>query len=69
MIVPVRDETLHDVFRCGICGKTFVRGSPNVSCCVLHAPGTCCHYTDRAISPDTVKKLNDVLASKEDPNA
>ncbi len=69
MIVPVRDEMLHDVFRCGICGKTFVRGSRYVSCCVLHAPGTCCHHTDRAISPDVVKKLKDVLASKEDFDA
>ena len=36
-------------YKCDICGGYFLRG--NVSCCVIHAPGECCHYGDQPINP------------------
>lgn len=35
---PKREET---AYKCHGCGKKFYPG--NLSRCVLHAPGTCCH--------------------------
>ena len=65
MIIPLKDESLLVVFRCGVCGKTFIRGATNISCCVNHSGG-CCHYTDRLISPETANELKKVISNGTD---
>ena len=35
MIVPNRDETVVEIFRCGVCNEVYLRGDGNVSCCVM----------------------------------
>ena len=42
-------EPAGEPYRCGLCGKYFLRG--NVSCCVMHPRGECCHYGDREVTP------------------
>ena len=42
------------IVTCPICKKTFRLG--NVNCCVLHAPGTCCHYGDIEVGSQEVQK-------------
>lgn len=46
---PARQET---AYRCQCCGKWFIRGV--VSCAVMHAPGTCCHYGDEPIAAPAI---------------
>ena len=33
-------------YYCATCGKWWVNVRGNVSCCVLHPAGQCCHYAD-----------------------
>jgi hypothetical protein len=44
--------TLPDTrYRCGTCGKLYEYDSRHqTSCCVLHAPGDCCHLGETLIS-------------------
>ena len=42
-------EPAGEPYRCGLCGKYFLRG--NVTCCVMHSPGTCCHLGDQEVTP------------------
>ena len=48
-------------FQCPGCKKWFMPG--NYSCCVLHAPGTCCHYSDTEIPApqETREEMHDLL--------
>jgi hypothetical protein len=41
---PTRQES---AYRCEGCGDWFIPS--NVSCCVAHAPGTCCHVTETRV--------------------
>ncbi len=41
---PTRTE---QAYRCPGCQKWFLMG--NMSCCVLHAPGSCCHEFEQPI--------------------
>jgi hydrogenase maturation factor len=41
------------LYTCPVCGGTFRKG--NISCCVAHAPGTCCHYGDTPALPGKPK--------------
>lgn len=42
-------------YKCAGCGQWYLRG--NVSCCVLHAPGTCCHYGETPTLPPRTERL------------
>lgn len=53
--------------KCQICGKTYTGGNSNISCLVLHAPGTCCHYGETEVKPPSLpsqepveRELNDI---------
>lgn len=35
-------------YTCRGCSNTYIKGS--ISCCVMHAPGTCCHYGDTLVN-------------------
>lgn len=45
---PQQQET---AYKCQGCGQWYYRG--NVSCCVLHTPGSCCHFGERPATPPT----------------
>jgi len=60
-IMPLEDERLIAAYRCGACGKTFLRGDENVSCTVMHGPGSCCHYTDREVSIAAILEVRKIL--------
>lgn len=55
---PKQSET---AYRCAGCGGSFVRG--NVSCCVAHAPGTCCHYGEKPVAAANPAPLPNVWTS------
>ena len=44
-------------YTCPNCGGRF--RPTGLSCCVLHAPGTCCHYGDIDCSTGKNARLND----------
>jgi hypothetical protein len=44
MTFPKHEEV---IYTCPVCKGKFIAG--NISCCVAHAPGTCCHYGDKKI--------------------
>ena len=39
--MPYFPKDTERAYRCPNCGGWFIPG--NISCCVAHAPGTCCH--------------------------
>jgi len=45
--MPCFPEKIERVYRCQGCGKQYIQG--NVSCCVAHPPGTCCHYGETPV--------------------
>ena len=59
--------------RCAGCGKWFepIPEMQNVSCCVMHPPGTCCHYTEREVdapvpaSPKRFAEMTDAMLVRE----
>lgn len=59
MIVQLRNKELVRIYKCPICGGIFQSqmGDTMVSCCVLHPPGTCCHFAERAIASDVLDKI------------
>lgn len=50
-------------YKCEGCGRWFIKG--NVSCCVMHAPGTCCHYGDTPL-PD-LQQLGEQIQKVDTP--
>ena len=49
---PMRQET---VYRCQGCGRWFTPGM--LTCCVLHAPGTCCHMGEMEVMGPHVTRV------------
>lgn len=49
-------------YQCSICQQWYVRVE-NVSCCVSHGPGQCCHYGERLATLDEVDEV--LLALRE----
>ena len=47
---------------CPQCGKRFVPtpGMQNVSCCVAHPPGSCCHYSETEVGVARVEAPSSV---------
>lgn len=48
---PEIDRTPPKPEKCPGCGKWYVPtpGMENVSCCVAHGPGSCCHYSETEV--------------------
>lgn len=66
MITPLREETLINCFLCPVCNKRYVSGSGNISCCVMHAPGDCCHFNDREITEEQIAKALSALDTQKE---
>ena len=51
----VARESLAKPEKCRGCGKWYVptEGMENVSCTVLHGPGSCCHYSETEVAEPT----------------
>ncbi len=63
MIIPNVDVDEINIYRCPIC-KNYYRsqtGSVQMQCCVLHAPGTCCHFGETLITGKKLKTIKGVL--------
>ncbi len=55
--LPVASPSAAAPTRCCRCGKWYVPnpGRAGLSCCVLHGPGQCCHYTETEVTaPDAL---------------
>lgn len=62
MIIQPSDEKLIEIYRCGVCRHFFRRGARmHVSCCVMHEPGTCCHYGDVILDEAQVLRIGKIL--------
>lgn len=66
MLFPSRDKEMLEIFRCPRCEDIYMRGRGDFSCAVAHAPGECCHYTDKKLTikqwsaiKDAVKKVSE----------
>lgn len=49
--MPYFPKQSESAYYCPRCKAWFLRG--NVSCCVAHAPGTCCHYGETQVAAPT----------------
>lgn len=66
MIIPLRDKNIFKIFKCGICHKNYVTiGENNISCAVMHSPGACCHYSDKELTEDQIKQIENIILYKE----
>jgi hypothetical protein len=63
MRIPVRDQQIVSIYRCGHCQGIYLAQDPNyrVSCAVNHLPGTCCHYGEKPVSWDVVTIIQAAL--------
>jgi hypothetical protein len=43
------------LYKCAKCGNTYrsTTGSRTTSCCVIHPPGSCCHYMEELVIPES----------------
>lgn len=57
MIIPESEEIVLSIIYCPLCKNHYRQNLTSTSCCVLHAPGTCCHYGDILMPADRVKEL------------
>ena len=60
-LIPKTDETMLEIFRCPACEKTYKRGGAGPICGVMHAPGDCCHYTDKELTAEEWGKISDLV--------
>lgn len=61
---PKREEV--PPYHCQGCGGWYHRA--NISCCVNHAPGTCCHlYETPAAPPTRDTSVNPVVGDRQTP--
>lgn len=62
--IPVTDETLISIYRCGTCRGAYKAqaGPVQRSCCICHASGTCCHCFEQEVSEATLRELRKILA-------
>ena len=61
-VMPSQSEERRET--CQRCGKTFRIVNTTISCCVLHAPGECCHYGQIEVPshPDTLRtKIEEIV--------
>ncbi len=63
MIFPQAEDFSISIIFCPICKKHYRANSvnKNMSCLVMHGPGSCCHYNDLEISEEKVKQLEETL--------
>lgn len=57
---PSTNHTYYSVmdtrYRCGTCGEIYEYDSRyRISCCVLHAPGDCCHLGEQLVPEEPVE--------------
>ncbi len=57
MLFPETECDLVRMYWCPRCHRIFLRGDHNVSCCVAHASGTCCHYGDMDVSREQAEQV------------
>ena len=60
-VFPEQGSDIIRVFRCPKCQGLYLNDPARVdiSCCVSHAPGTCCHYSDILINEKKFKRLSE----------
>ena len=61
MIFPKRDNSVINIYFCPVCQKYYTQNNGNMTCCVNHGPGTCCHFNEREISGAKVNELKKTL--------
>jgi len=63
MIIPKKEIVELCIFRCPMCDGLYRRNPKmeNVSCCVLHPPGSCCHYSDIPVSEESLGEISAAL--------
>ena len=68
MIIPLEDQSLYQVFNCGVCGNYYLtkHTGPASRCLVLHSPGSCCHESEYHLSCGQWDAINKLLSSIED---
>jgi len=65
MIFPEQENKTIEIFHCPLCKKNYVRGFSDMSCCVQHGPGSCCHFTDKFISDEKIVQILKLTKEKE----
>jgi len=65
MIFQQRDRSVIDIYLCPICQSYYTRNNSNMSCCVNHAPGSCCHFNEIEVSKNKIDKIKKILRESE----
>ena len=60
MIIPQKEKSLR-IYTCPVCKGTYVETGMAVSCCVLHSPGSCCHYGEAVVSAAQMVTIQHIL--------
>ena len=55
-----------NIYQCDICGKYFlVQGENNTRCCVIHSPGSCCHYNEKELTIAQINRIENIVEVEE----
>ena len=70
MIIPLEDQSLYHIFRCGVCGNFYLikdaKTGCGKNCLVDHPPGGCCHDSEYHLPEKKYKEINGLLSSITD---
>jgi hypothetical protein len=61
MIIPNQEEIVVEIYSCPICGDSYLRHRENISCLVMHQPGTCCHHSEETIEQEKIDRIQEIL--------
>lgn len=56
-----------EITHCNTCNKMYtpVKGMENVSCCVMHGEGSCCHYSEREVTEEQLTQVRTILFGED----
>lgn len=62
-IFPHKERIILKIYRCPVCKGAYraVGSERSTTCCVMHEPGTCCHYGEDPVTNEQIHKLEEVL--------
>jgi len=70
MYIEPTDKALVDIYKCRGCQGIYHRqqGRYQISCCVAHGEGSCCHYGETQVTVDQVKEIRKILFGESASN-
>lgn len=62
-LFPESEKNEVNIYTCPKCNCLYLRqsGSSMMSCSVMHGPGSCCHYGDKSLPLEVLKRVREIV--------